>query len=262
MHPEISQLPSEVFYQKKLLDGPAMDEKTKQGWHRSPMFPPYCFFNVGGQEQSAFTGSSLVNRTEAQVAAALYARLQKDFPLVDFSFRVGVVSMYRAQIVELKKVFRERFGMDILEKVDFNTVDGFQGQEKDIIILSCVRASTGGTSVGFLAGELYHASPPMSRFHTHSDVRRMNVALTRARSSLFILGHASTLQRSDDNWKTIVANAKSRSRLVEVGQPRYRRVIEEAHIYCSGFHCVLFTSWTTSCPSYRQHPFDANHEGC
>jgi hypothetical protein len=185
MHPEISQLPSEVFYQKKLLDGPAMDEKTKQGWHRSPMFPPYCFFNVGGQEQSAFTGSSLVNRTEAQVAAALYARLQKDFPLVDFSFRVGVVSMYRAQIVELKKVFRERFGMDILEKVDFNTVDGFQGQEKDIIILSCVRASTGGTSVGFLAGELYRCISTNVTF-SHAFRRTTNERRTHSCSFLAV----------------------------------------------------------------------------
>jgi senataxin len=153
MHPEISQLPSEVFYSGRLQDGPGMAEKTKQAWHTSAMFPPYQFFNVQGQEAPAASGSSLVNRIEAQVAAALYQRLQKDFPLIDLSFRVGIVSMYRAQIMELKKVFRERFGMDILGKVDFNTVDGFQGQEKDIIILSCVRASPGGMSVGFLAGE-------------------------------------------------------------------------------------------------------------
>jgi senataxin len=152
MHPEISQLPSEVFYSGRLHDGPGMAEKTKQAWHASPMFPPYRFYNVQGQESSAVRGSSLLNKLEAQVAAALYARLQTEFRHVDFSFRVGVVSMYRGQIDELRQTFKARFGADIIERVDFNTVDGFQGQEKDIIILSCVRATPGGSSVGFLAG--------------------------------------------------------------------------------------------------------------
>ena len=60
--------------------------------------------------------------------------------------------MYKAQIVALRKSFGERFGNDIANKIDFNTVDGFQGQEKDIIILSCVRAGPGLTNVGFLSG--------------------------------------------------------------------------------------------------------------
>jgi senataxin len=152
MHPEISQLPSEVFYSGRLLDGPDMDTKTRQPWHDSLMFPPYQFFNVQGQESQASRGSSLINRTECQIAAALYNRLRTQFSAVDFDFRIGVVSMYRAQVAELRRLFQDRFGHDITAKVDFNTVDGFQGQEKDIIILSCVRATPGGTTVGFLAG--------------------------------------------------------------------------------------------------------------
>lgn len=153
MHPEISSLPSEVFYLGKLTDGPRMDYKTRQPWHQSDMFGPYRFFNVTrGQESSASNGSSLLNRVECQIAIALYSRLQKEFSTVDFDFRIGIVSMYRAQIHELRRTFQARFGEDIVKKIDFNTVDGFQGQEKDIIILSCVRATTGGTTVGFLAG--------------------------------------------------------------------------------------------------------------
>ncbi|KAF8908974.1 AAA domain-containing protein [Gymnopilus junonius] len=123
----------------------------------------------------------------------LYDHLRREFSSVNFDFRVGVVSMYKAQIRTLRQLFSERFGKSILTKVDFNTVDGFQGQEKDIIILSCVRAGPGLQSVGFL-----------------SDVRRMNVALTRAKSSLFILGHAPTLERSDGTWAQIVQDARSR----------------------------------------------------
>lgn len=83
----------------------------------------------------------------------------------------------------------------------FNTVDGFQGQEKDIIILSCVRAGAPGSNagVGFL-----------------KDSRRMNVALTRARSSLFIIGHAPTLEGGGPQWKGIVHDARSRSAMVDV----------------------------------------------
>jgi senataxin len=150
MHPEISQLPSEVFYSRRLLDGPGMDTKTQQPWHAHNIFGPYQFFNVAGQESN--NGKSLINKTECQVAASLFSRITKDFSSVNFDFRIGIVSMYRAQIAELRRVFQARFGQDIINKVDFNTVDGFQGQEKDIIILSCVRASMSSTSIGFLAG--------------------------------------------------------------------------------------------------------------
>lgn len=84
-----------------------------------------------------------------------------------------------------------------MEAVDFNTVDGFQGQEKDIIIFSCVRASSTG-SVGVLA-----------------DIRRMNVALTRAHQSLFILGHAETL-RQEMIWGDLVRDAESRNLFTSV----------------------------------------------
>ncbi|KAI5986161.1 SEN1 N terminal-domain-containing protein [Pisolithus albus] len=191
MHPEISQLPSHLFYQKRLLDGPDMARKTAKPWHSHPKFGPYRFFNVNrGQEQET-PGHSLKNPTEAQVAIALYARLRKEYAAMDLDFH--------CQVNELQRTFERRFGNDIRGKIHFNTVDGFQGQEKDIIILSCVRAGPGLQTVGFLA-----------------DVRRMNVALTRAKSSLFILGNAPTLERSNQDWREIVGNARSRGVLTDV----------------------------------------------
>ncbi|KAH9854663.1 SEN1 N terminal-domain-containing protein [Lenzites betulinus] len=199
MHPDISQLPSSIFYGGRLQDGPGMAEKTKRPWHEHPKFGTYRFFNVqSGSEESSGVGHSLVNRTEIQVAVALYNRLIKDCVTVSLDCKIGVISMYRGQIVEMKRAFQRRFGEEVLSAVDFNTVDGFQGQEKDIIILSCVRAGTNLQSVGFLR-----------------DVRRMNVALTRAKASLFVLGHAPTLERSDDVWRNIVQNARSRSCLFD-----------------------------------------------
>jgi senataxin len=200
MHPDISKLPSQLFYDGRLLDGPNMAVKTQQPWHASQMFKPYRFFDVsGGHEEAAQSGHSLVNRDECGVAVALYRRLKAEFSKVEFDFRIGLISMYRAQIQLLKREFRKSFGEDIVGKIDFSTVDGFQGQEKDIIILSCVRGGPAVTSVGFLR-----------------DERRMNVSITRSRSSLFILGHAATLERSDDLWKRVVQDARARGCLIQV----------------------------------------------
>jgi senataxin len=200
MHPDISKLPSRLFYGGRLLDGPGMSDKTQQPWHVNPMFHPYRFFDVrDGNEEAAVAGHSLMNRGECRVAVSLYRRLKTEFSRVDFDFRIGVVSMYRAQIQQLKNAFRTEFGKDIVGKIDFSTVDGFQGQEKDIIILSCVRGGPSVTSVGFLR-----------------DERRMNVSITRARSNLFILGHAATLERSDDFWRQIVQDARERGSLIQV----------------------------------------------
>ncbi|OCH91849.1 hypothetical protein OBBRIDRAFT_886653 [Obba rivulosa] len=201
MHPDISRLPSQLFYDKRLQDGPDMAVKTRRPWHSHPKFGTYKFFNVsaGREEAGPSGGHSLINRVEAQVAVALFNRLRQEFKAFDFDFKVGIISMYRGQIVELRRLFEQRFGAEISGTVDFNTVDGFQGQEKDVIILSCVRAGPGVQSVGFLR-----------------DVRRMNVALTRAKSSLFVLGHASTLERSDEVWRSIVLDARTRSCLSDV----------------------------------------------
>ncbi|KAG9005433.1 DEAD-box type RNA helicase [Tulasnella sp. JGI-2019a] len=203
MHPIISKLPSKVFYSGRLQDGPGMAEKTLQPWHHDAMLPPYRFFNVARGVEDMAGSHSMRNKVEAETAVSLYNRLLRQFSKHgELDYRVGVITMYRGQLLELKNCFSQRFGRDIIGKVDFNTVDGFQGQEKDIIILSCVRAGPGVNNVGFLA-----------------DVRRMNVAITRARSSLYILGHAATLERSDHVWKQIVQDARDRSCLADNVSP-------------------------------------------
>ncbi|KAJ3513039.1 hypothetical protein NLJ89_g3171 [Agrocybe chaxingu] len=149
MHPEISRLPSRIFYEGRLIDGPNMATKTVRPWHRHQKFGIYKFLNISGVEQSR--GHSISNPAECETAVKLYARLMEGYS--SMKFRVGVVSMYKAQVVELQTRFMTAFGKDIVTKVDFNTVDGFQGQEKDVIILSCVRSGPGLTSIGFLSGE-------------------------------------------------------------------------------------------------------------
>lgn len=152
MHPSISSCPSRLFYQGDLHDGPGMPEKTLKEWHRNPKFGPYKFFNIAsGREESTHTHSHR-NRAECQAVLALYQRLRQEYVSYEFDFKIGIVSMYKAQVQELKRVFSAKYGPEILGRVDFHTVDGFQGQEKEIIILTCVRAGPGVQKIGFLSG--------------------------------------------------------------------------------------------------------------
>ncbi|TGZ79287.1 hypothetical protein EX30DRAFT_115713 [Ascodesmis nigricans] len=189
MHPMISSFPSAEFYNSNLMDGEGMADLRTTPWHKSTVFGPYRFFDVAGKESRG--GTSLINREEVQTAIQLFQRLTSDFPEVKFQGRVGIVTPYRQQLFELKKQFEGRFGRSILTDVEFNTVDAFQGRERDIILFSCVRAADEG-GVGFL-----------------SDIRRMNVGLTRAKSSLFVLGNSQFLMRNR-MWGRLVEDAKAR----------------------------------------------------
>lgn len=194
MHPDISQLPSKVFYDGKLVDGPDMAEKTKAPWHVRPIFGTYRFFNVNGQESSG-RGHSLKNEAEINAIISLYRSLRDQYGSSDrLMGKIGIISMYKDQVNLLKRKFRDIFGDQAFDDIDFGTVDGFQGQEKDIIILSCVRSGAHLRAIGFL-----------------SDQRRMNVALTRAKSSLFVFGNGPTLERCDKHWSMIVGNARQRN---------------------------------------------------
>ena len=91
---------------------------------------------------------------------------------------IGIISPYRAQVQYLRTLLRADDYLRPLRKaITINTIDSFQGQERDIILVSLVRANETG-NIGFLA-----------------DLRRINVALTRARSILIILGNSDTLCR-------------------------------------------------------------------
>ncbi|KAF3901570.1 hypothetical protein ABW21_db0202407 [Orbilia brochopaga] len=189
MHPAISYFPSQMFYNSQLEDGPDMEVLRSQSWHNSLFFGPYRFFNVLGQE--SMSGHSMKNINEVNVALMIYKRLVADFPETDFDGKIGVITPYKTQLQALRQKFVDNFGDQILKAVDFNTTDAFQGREREIIIFSCVRASQRST-VGFL-----------------SDIRRMNVGLTRARSSLFVLGNAGTLAKNEF-WARLVDDARQR----------------------------------------------------
>ncbi|KAG8629669.1 hypothetical protein KVT40_003534 [Elsinoe batatas] len=191
MHPDISSFPSASFYDSRLLDGGGMEALRARPWHTSSLLAPYRFFDVSGQHEKAVKGPSLVNRNEIQVALSLYNRLTQDFPDYDFDKKIGIITPYKSQLRMLKETFARQFGDSIMDKVEFNTTDAFQGRESEIIIFSCVRASPAG-GIGFL-----------------QDIRRMNVGLTRAKCSLWVLGNSQSLMRGQW-WKKLVEDAQAR----------------------------------------------------
>ncbi|OQV04182.1 hypothetical protein CLAIMM_09105 [Cladophialophora immunda] len=190
MHPEISLFPSKTFYDSLLRDGEGMAKLRRRPWHHSDIFAPYRFFDVQGMSQASTKGHSLVNIAEINVAIQLYRRLTTDIRKYDFAGKIGIITPYKGQLNELKRRFRDQYGETIFSKIDFNTTDAFQGRESEIIIFSCVRASTQG--IGFL-----------------NDIRRMNVGLTRAKCSLWVLGNSQALMQGE-YWRALVTDAKAR----------------------------------------------------
>ncbi|KAI9331436.1 AAA domain-containing protein [Zopfochytrium polystomum] len=184
MHPNISYFPA----------------LCKAPWHDK--YPPYQFLNVDwGREQRA-KGHSLYNPDEILACVNFVERLCASFPTIGFANRIGVVTPYKMQMIKLKDKFRERFGEAVLRVIDINTVDAFQGQEKDIIILSTVRAGL-GQAIGFLR-----------------DKRRMNVALTRAKYSLYVIGRSVSLCNNDD-WRALVEDSQARNHYHELEKAVY-----------------------------------------
>ncbi|KAK8048702.1 helicase sen1 [Apiospora phragmitis] len=193
MHPEISRFPAQEFYEGKLLNGGDMARLRHQPWHQRGLLGPYRFFDVKGTQEKGQKGRSLVNYEEIKVAMSLYERFRKDNPSIDTKGKFGIITPYKAQLYELRNRFTGRYGQGITEEIEFNTTDAFQGRECEIIIFSCVRASpTGG--IGFM-----------------TDIRRMNVGLTRAKSSLWVLGDSRALVQGEF-WNKLIEDARARDR--------------------------------------------------
>ena len=130
-------------------------------------------------ESSAPDGISRVNPAEAQLALQTLhdylERIGRERILYE-RLDIGIISPYKGQVHLLRRMMRQdSYWKPFRQLISINTVDGFQGQERDIILISMVRNNAQG-QVGFLA-----------------DLRRMNVAITRARMKLLIIGHSPTL---------------------------------------------------------------------
>ena len=179
MHEDIMRFPSRWFYHDELEAAPevkyrgVLDFDTPVSWIDTS--------ELDLQEKAVAEGTGRLNTGEAE----LLVRELKNYMerigirlILEEHIDFGVISPYRAQVHYLRHLLKkEPFFRPCRRLITVHTVDGFQGQERDVIMISLVRANEKG-QIGFLR-----------------DLRRMNVAITRARMKLLILGEAVTLTR-------------------------------------------------------------------
>ncbi|PYF77270.1 AAA domain-containing protein [Pedobacter nutrimenti] len=179
MNQAIMGYSSAVFYQNRL--------KANQAVAGHLLFKddaPLLFIDTAGcsfEEQAA--GTSLVNPEEAFFLLGNLSSFSKVFPLhfpAEEFPSVAIISPYKEQVAFLKEKLKEHSDlMAFSQQISINTIDSFQGQEKDLVYISLTRSNPQG-SIGFL-----------------SDIRRMNVAMTRAKKKLVVIGDSATLSRSE-----------------------------------------------------------------
>ena len=191
MNEEIMRFSSDWFYGNQVESAPEvkyrsiLDLDIPMSWIDTSEFSENSESSensdVSFKEQ--FVGESFgrINKAEAELTLLVleqyFQKIGKQ-RILDERLDVGVISPYRAQVQYLRRLLKKKeFFKPYRSLISVNTVDGFQGQERDIILISLVRANDEG-QIGFLR-----------------DLRRMNVAITRARMKLIILGDASTMTR-------------------------------------------------------------------
>ncbi|GJV06456.1 P-loop containing nucleoside triphosphate hydrolase [Tanacetum coccineum] len=197
MHPMISLFPNKEFYKKKILDGPNVKERSyKKQFLKGKMFGTYSFIHLSNGQIEYDKTKSGKNMVEVAVVIELVAQLYAVSVAKNQKISVGCITPYKAQVLAIQGKLGDIYGTRVSGEGDFSvnvrTIDGFQGCEEDVIIISTV-TSNGSGSIGFL-----------------STSQRANVALTRARHCLWILGNGDTLMQSSPIWSRLLTNAKDR----------------------------------------------------
>lgn len=179
MNDEIMRFSSEWFYGGMLQSAPEVKYRSILDFDT-----PIEWINTEGLDcNEEFIGENYgrINKSEAELSIeqlkGYITKIGRE-RFLDERIDVGMISPYKTQVQYLRRLVRnDAFFKPYRQAITINTVDGFQGQERDVILISLVRANEEG-QIGFL-----------------NDLRRMNVAITRARMKLIILGDASTLTR-------------------------------------------------------------------
>ncbi|KAM3936811.1 LOW QUALITY PROTEIN: 5'-3' DNA helicase ZGRF1 [Leptodactylus fuscus] len=175
-HPSISAIANELFYEGNLLNGVSHeDRRPLLSW-----LPTLCFYNANGTEQVEWN-NSFYNVEEGNFTVKL---IQSLIASGIQGSKIGVITLYRSQMNMICYMLSSAAVCDPSEikAVQVSTVDAFQGAEKDVIILSCVRTR----QVGFIDSE-----------------KRMNVALTRGKRHLLIVGSLACL-RKNQLWEQVI----------------------------------------------------------
>jgi len=196
MRPEICKISSSCFYDDKIKNGEnVISEAWEKEWNKEEMgnkYGPVMFydvktsiFNIKDKSKTNKQKKNIyVNENEANGIFCFIRNFAKSFPNININESISVISPYNDQVALIKRKLKHDY-----PGIKVNSVDSFQGQENDIILISTVRSKD---NIGFL-----------------KDERRLNVMITRARFSLIIFGDADTLCQ-DKNWRKIISELKSK----------------------------------------------------
>ncbi|RHZ52425.1 hypothetical protein Glove_461g59 [Diversispora epigaea] len=178
MHPGISEFPNVYFYDGKLEDGiGAIDRPLVNGFAWPNVNVPVAFVQVTGEELS-FKGSKC-NQAEVNKIVRIVELVAESGSVAPDD--IGIISLYSAQLEKMKAALQSCQNPSV-HSIEVKTADGFQGREKQLILITCVRCNGIG-NIGFL-----------------DDPRRFNVMLTRAKRGLIIFGDQKTLC-TNEMWK-------------------------------------------------------------
>ena len=197
MRPEIRKFPSDFFYENKLSDANCtsltsmIDYQALRREH-DIAFTPYLIFDTSGGVERRSSLGSIKNEFEAQLCVKLISILSTGTQNIGrTTITLTVITPYSCQC-DLVRELVQCLKLTCFD-IKVSTIDGFQGRESDIVIFSCVRSAQSG--MGFM-----------------NDARRLNVALTRAKSTLWIL--CSSNARVDDLWASLFDDARKRDAVV------------------------------------------------
>ncbi|XP_056361115.1 probable helicase senataxin isoform X2 [Oenanthe melanoleuca] len=211
MHPDICLFPSNYVYGRTLKTAKSVEEnRCSSEWP----FQPYLIFDVAdGREER--DNDSYSNPREVKLVMELIRTIKekrKDLGLR----RIGIITPYSAQKKKIQEQLDSVFKNNSPGEVD--TVDAFQGREKDCIIVSCVRAnSSEGSTLAYV-----QASSTKGSIGFLASLQRLNVTITRARFSLFILGRLQTLME-DKNWNHLIQDAQKRGAIIRTTEKNYKK---------------------------------------
>lgn len=204
MHPCLSEFPSNMFYEGSLQNGVTEADrlllnlpqfKGKEDFPWPVPSKPMFFYSIAGMEEISASGTSYLNRTEASYVEKIVTHLLR---MGVTPGQIGVITPYDGQKKYVSEYMRRSGSLAsaLYEAIEVASVDAFQGREKDFILVSCVRSSE-SQGIGFL-----------------SDPRRLNVALTRARLGLILLGNPRVLSKNP-LWAALLLHFKECDALVE-----------------------------------------------
>ncbi|XP_053991776.1 uncharacterized protein LOC128883443 [Hylaeus volcanicus] len=239
MHPSIARFPSSYFYDNALINAPVVQNRSSLPMHRwKGVFEPFLFFHIQSQENRNSFSQSLSNYDEAFFIVSLLSLLNKHFHLSDVSQEahlkdfqptspkahqlswndISIVTPYKQQVTQIRQLLSTHSQNRPTNIPDVCTIDAFQGREKSIIIFSCVRALNCDFEISTQIPSQDEKKNSVKQNKSDSsipanlgfvaDIRRMNVAITRARDCLWVVGNADTLQRHHA-WKAFIDYAKN-----------------------------------------------------